>query len=132
MRLDDGRVVPNFIGQSIRNEPLTVYGDGEQTRCFQYVDDLVEGVYRLLHSDFSEPVNIGTTREISIKEFAEIVNKVADNSAGIIYKEDLRIKGDPQTRQPDNTRAREILGWEPVVQLEDGLKKTIAYFRKVS
>lgn len=132
MRLDDGRVVPNFIGQSIRNEPLTVYGDGEQTRCFQYVDDLVEGVYRLLHSDFSDPVNIGTTREISIKEFAEIVNEVAENTAGIIYKEDLRIKGDPQTRQPDNTRAREILGWEPVVQLEDGLKKTIAYFRKVS
>ncbi|QPC81193.1 SDR family oxidoreductase [Phototrophicus methaneseepsis] len=132
MRLDDGRVVPNFIGQAIRNEPLTVYGDGAQTRCFQYVDDLVEGVYRLLNSDFSEPVNIGTTREISIKEFAEIVNKVADSDAGIIYKEELRIQGDPQTRQPDNTRAREILGWEPVVPLEEGLKKTIAYFRKVS
>ncbi|MCA9890756.1 MAG: GDP-mannose 4,6-dehydratase, partial [Anaerolineae bacterium] len=79
MRLDDGRVVPNFIGQSIRGEALTVYGDGQQTRCFQYVDDLVEGLFRLLQSDFPEPVNIGTTREITIKEFAEIVNAVADN-----------------------------------------------------
>lgn len=132
MRLDDGRVVPNFIGQSIRGEALTVYGDGQQTRCFQYVDDLVEGLFRLLQSDFPEPVNIGTTREITIKEFAEIVNAVADNEAGIIYEEALRIEGDPQTRQPDTTRAKEVLGWEPVVPLEEGLKKTIAYFRKAT
>lgn len=132
MRLDDGRVVPNFIGQSIRGEALTVYGDGQQTRCFQYVDDLVEGLFRLLQSDFPEPVNIGTTREITIKEFAEIVNAVADNKAGIIYEEALRIEGDPQTRQPDTTRAKEVLGWEPVVPLEEGLKKTIAYFRKAT
>src|SRR5690606_1928455 len=90
MRLDDGRVVPNFIGQALRGERLTVYGDGSQTRCFQYVDDLVEGVYRLFKSDFTDPVNIGTRREISIAEFAEIVNDVSNNAGGIIYKEQLR------------------------------------------
>lgn len=132
MRLDDGRVVPNFIGQALRNEPLTVYGDGSQTRCFQYVSDLIEGVYRLLNSDFTDPVNIGTTHEISIRQFAESVNEVSDNPAGIIFKEELRIKGDPQTRQPDTTRAREVLGWEPKVPLADGLLKTIEYFRKAT
>jgi len=131
MRLDDGRVVPNFIGQALRSEPLTVYGDGSQTRCFQYVDDLVEGVYRLFNSDFSDPVNIGTRREISMVEFAKIVNEVANNAGGIIYKEELRIKGDPQTRQPDTSRAREVLDWEPKVLLPDGLAKTIEYFRDV-
>lgn len=131
MRLDDGRVVPNFIGQAIRGEPLTVYGDGSQTRCFQYVDDLVEGLVRLLNSDFSEPVNIGTTREIDILEFAKIVNKVSDNPGGIVYKESLRIEGDPQTRKPDTTRAREILDWEAKVELEDGLSRTIKYFKQV-
>jgi dTDP-glucose 4,6-dehydratase len=131
MRLDDGRVVPNFIGQALRAEPLTVYGDGKQTRCFQYVTDLVEGIYRLLHTDFHDPVNIGTTQELTILEFADAVNEISGNMAGIIYKEDLRIKGDPQTRRPDNTRAKQILGWEPVVPLSDGLKLTIEYFRKV-
>lgn len=131
MRLDDGRVVPNFIGQALRGEPLTVYGDGSQTRCFQYVDDLVEGVYRLFHSDFSDPVNIGTRYEITIAEFAEIVNEISNNQGGIVYKEELRIEGDPQTRQPDTTRAKEVLDWEPKVELPDGLAKTIAYFREV-
>ena len=131
MRLDDGRVVPNFIGQALRGEPLTVYGDGSQTRCFQYVDDLVEGVYRLYHSDFADPVNIGTRHEISIVEFAEAVNEVSRNPGGMIYKEELRIEGDPQTRQPDTTRAREILNWEPQVELPDGLDRTISYFRSV-
>lgn len=131
MRLDDGRVVPNFIGQSLRGEPLTVYGDGKQTRCFQFVDDLVEGVYRLFESDFAEPVNIGTRHEISIIEFAEAVNEVANNEGGIIFKEELRIEGDPQTRQPDTTRAHEILDWEPTVPLPDGLERTIAYFREI-
>lgn len=131
MRLDDGRVVPNFIGQSLRSEALTVYGDGKQTRCFQYVDDLVEGVYRLLHSNYVEPVNIGTTHEITIIEFAEAVNEIAHNAAGIVFKEELRIEGDPQTRRPDTTRAREILGWEPQVELHDGLHRTIEYFRSV-
>lgn len=129
MRLDDGRVVPNFIAQALRGEQLTVYGDGKQTRCFQYVDDLVEGVYRLFKSDFAEPINIGTRHEISIIEFAEAVNEVANNAGGIVFKESLRIEGDPQTRQPDTTRAREILDWEPKVALPDGLTRTIEYFR---
>ncbi len=131
MRLDDGRVVPNFIGQALRGEPLTVYGDGSQTRCFQYVDDLVEGIYRLLNSDFVEPVNIGTTHEITIMQFAEVVNEISDNPAGIIIQPEKRIKDDPQTRQPDTTRAKELLGWEPKIGLADGLQKTIEYFRQV-
>jgi dTDP-glucose 4,6-dehydratase len=130
MRLDDGRVVPNFMGQAIRGEPLTVYGDGSQTRCFQYVDDLVEGIWRLLEADYHEPVNIGTTHEISIMEFAEVVNRVASNDGGIVIEEALRIKGDPQTRQPDTTRAHELLGWSPQVDLETGLERTIAHFRE--
>jgi len=129
MRLDDGRVVPNFVGQALRGEPLTVYGDGSQTRSFCYVSDLIEGIYRLLnHPDQHEPVNIGNPHEMSILQFAEMVNELTNNHAGIIY-EDARIKGDPQTRQPDITRARTILGWEPTVSLQDGLAETIAYFR---
>lgn len=130
MRLKDGRVVPNFIAQSLRGEPLTVYGDGSQTRSFQYVDDLVEGAYRLLLSDFTEPVNIGNPREMSILEFAEAVNSLTGNPGGIVF-ENQRIKGDPQTRRPDITRAREVLGWEPKVDLEEGLEKTVTYFREV-
>ncbi|MEL6308650.1 MAG: GDP-mannose 4,6-dehydratase, partial [Chloroflexota bacterium] len=131
MRLDDGRVVPNFIGQSLRGEPLTVYGDGSQTRCFQYVDDLIEGVTRLFNSEFTEPVNIGTRHEISILEFAEAVNEVARNEGGIVMKEELRIQGDPQTRQPDTTRAQEVLDWQPTVSLPDGLERTLSYFRNI-
>lgn len=131
MRLDDGRVVPNFIGQAVRGEALSVFGDGSQTRSFQYIDDLIEGVVRLLRSDFVEPVNIGTTREISILEFAKIVNRVAVNRAGIIFAEGSRIDGDPQTRKPDTTRAREFLKWRPKVELEHGLEWTLEYFRSV-
>ena len=131
MRLDDGRVVPNFIGQALRGEPLTVYGDGAQTRSFQYASDLVEGIYRLLHSDFSDPVNIGTQDELSVAEFARLVNDLTGNTAGITFRRDERIKGDPQTRRPDSTRARTVLGWQPVVPLRDGLERTIAYFRSV-
>lgn len=131
MRLEDGRVVPNFIAQALRGEPLTVYGDGSQTRSFQYVSDLVEGVYRLLASNYTEPVNIGNPHEMTIAEFAAIVNEVVGNLAGITYQTDQRIKGDPQTRQPDITRARTILNWEPRVQLREGLQKTIEYFRQV-
>ena len=131
MRLDDGRVVPNFIGQAIRGEALSVYGDGSQTRSFQYIDDLVEGVVRLLKSDFVEPVNIGTTREISILDFAKIVNRVADNPAGIAFADGSRIDGDPQTRRPDTARAREVLNWRPTVELEHGLEWTLKYFRSV-
>jgi dTDP-glucose 4,6-dehydratase len=131
MRLDDGRVVPNFIGQALRGQPLTVYGDGSQTRSFQYCDDLIEGIYRLLHSDFHEPVNIGTQEEMSIVEFARRVNEITGNPAGIIFKEDLRIKDDPQTRRPDTTRAKQVLDWEPRVPLSEGLPRTIEYFREV-
>ena len=130
MRLEDGRVVPNFIAQSLRGEPLTVYGDGSQTRSFQYVSDLIEGIYRLLLSDFTEPVNIGNPVEMTILQFAQIVNEITENKAGIIYR-DERIKGDPQTRRPDITRARTVLGWEPAVDLQQGLRQTIDYFRQV-
>jgi dTDP-glucose 4,6-dehydratase len=130
MRLADGRVVPNFIAQALRGEPLTVYGDGSQTRSFQYMNDLIEGIYRLLNSEFSDPVNIGNPEEMTIREFAETVNDIVGNTAGVVFK-DERIKGDPQTRQPDITRARSILGWEPRVRLREGLGHTIAYFREV-
>ncbi|MBN1679047.1 MAG: SDR family oxidoreductase [Anaerolineae bacterium] len=129
MRLDDGRVVPNFIGQALRDEPLTVYGDGSQTRSFCYCSDLIEGIYRLLMSDFNDPVNIGNPSEMSILEFAQLVNMLTDNPGGIVYKQDLRIKGDPQTRQPNIERARNLLSWEPTVDLTTGLHRTIQYFK---
>jgi len=131
MRLDDGRVVPNFIGQALRGEALSVYGDGSQTRSFQFIDDLIEGVVRLLRSNFVEPVNIGTTREISILDFAKIVNRVADNRAGIVFADGSRIDGDPQTRRPNTSRARDVLNWRPKVELEHGLEWTLKYFRTV-
>lgn len=130
MRLEDGRVVPNFIAQSLRKEPLTVYGDGSQTRSFQYVSDLVEGIYRLLMSDYTSPVNIGNPHEMTILEFAHLVNELTDNPGGIVFKEQERIKGDPQTRRPDITRARTILNWEPRVMLREGLQQTIDHFRQ--
>lgn len=130
MRLDDGRVVPNFIGQALRQEALTVYGDGSQTRSFQYVTDLIEGVVKLFNSDFNQPVNIGNPVELTILQFAEIVNELADNPAGIIYQ-DKRITGDPQARKPDIVRAKSVLDWEPRVDLAEGLQKTIAYFSGV-
>jgi dTDP-glucose 4,6-dehydratase len=130
MRLDDGRVVPNFVGQALRGEPLTIYGDGSQTRSFCYVSDLIEGLYRLLMADFDQPVNIGNPSEMSILQFAELVNRLTDNLAGVIFKEDLRIQGDPQTRQPDITRAKRVLGWEPRVDLPAGLELTIEYFKE--
>ncbi len=127
MRLDDGRVVPNFIGQALRGEPLTVYGDGSQTRSFCYVDDLVEGIVRLLWSDEVEPVNLGNPREISILHFAELINQMTGNQAGIVFKP--LPQDDPRLRQPDISKARRILGWEPRVSLEEGLTRTIEYFR---
>jgi len=130
MRLDDGRVVPNFIQQALRGEPLTVYGDGSQTRSFCYVDDLIEGIYRLLMSDEHLPVNIGNPAEITILEFAETINRLVGNQAGIIRKDHLRLGDDPQRRRPDITRAKEILKWQPTISLEEGIKKTIPYFKK--
>ena len=130
MHLDDGRVVPNFLQQALKNEPLTVYGDGSQTRSFCYVDDLVDGIYRLLVSDEHQPVNIGNPVETTILEFARTINKLVDNKAGVTFKPSLRGEGDPQMRRPDISRASQILGWEPKVSLEEGLSRTIPYFKQ--
>ena len=127
MRLSDGRVVPNFIGQALRGEPLTVYGDGSQTRSFCFVSDLVDGMVRLLLSSETDPVNVGNPTELTILAFAQIINRLTGNEAGIAIKP-LPVD-DPRVRKPDITRARTILGWEPQVAVEDGLKQTIEYFR---
>lgn len=130
MHIDDGRVVPNFLKQALQGKPLTVYGDGSQTRSFCYVDDLIDGIYRLLLSDEHEPVNIGNPVETTILEFAHTINGLTGNRAGIVFKEGERSEGDPQRRQPDITRARIILGWEPQIDLETGILKTIPYFKQ--
>jgi dTDP-glucose 4,6-dehydratase len=131
MRLNDGRVVPNFIYQALTDRPLTVYGDGSQTRSFQYFSDLVDGVFRLLKSDVTSPVNIGNPNEMSILEFAESVIELTGSEAPIVHVEptDNRVTDDPKMRRPDITKARQMLGWEPRVQLADGLINTIKYFR---
>lgn len=129
MRLDDGRVVPNFILQALKGEPLTVYGDGSQTRSFCYVDDLIDGIYLLLLSDEHFPVNIGNPAEITILQFAEEINRIIGNMAGIEFHATKRLGDDPQRRQPEITRAKTILNWEPKVDLMAGLEKTIDYFR---
>lgn len=130
MRLNDGRVLPAFIGQALRGEDLTVFGDGSQTRSFCYVDDLVEGIYRLLLSDHHQPVNIGNPDEITISQFAEEIIKLTGTTQKVIYK-DLPVD-DPKQRQPDITKARTILGWEPKVDRAEGLKITYAYFKGLS
>ncbi len=130
MHIDDGRVVPNFISQAVRGEHLTIYGDGQQTRSFCYVDDLVEGIYKLLMTDEHYPVNLGNPYELTVLEFARLINKLTGNAAGAKFFEDKRTESDPERRQPDITRAKEILNWEPKVSLEEGLNKTIEYFRK--
>jgi dTDP-glucose 4,6-dehydratase len=129
MRLNDGRVLPAFIGQALRGEDLTVFGDGSQTRSFCYVDDLVEGIYRLLMSDYAYPVNVGNPDEITISEFAEEIIKLTGTTQKVIYK-DLPVD-DPKQRQPDITRARNLLGWEPKVSRAEGLKITYDYFRSL-
>ena len=130
MQLDDGRVVPNFVGQAIRHEPLTVYGDGQQTRSFCYVADLVDGLVRLLMSDEHEPVNIGNPREVTILEFAQVINRLTNNPAGVIMVPRGRTAGDPERRRPDISKAKRVLDWEPVTSLEDGLAQTIEYFQQ--
>lgn len=130
MNLNDGRVVPNFIKQALQEEALTVYGDGSQTRSFCFYSDLVDGIYRLLQSDFSDPVNIGNPSEMTIMQFAHLINQLTDNPAGITVVESARIKGDPQTRQPNIARAKELLDWQPKVELVDGLHETIKYFKQ--
>lgn len=127
MRINDGRVLPAFISQAIRGEGLTVFGDGSQTRSFCYVDDLVEGIFRLLHSDYHLPVNIGNPREISILGFAEEVLDLVGNTKARIINNPLPVD-DPKIRQPDITKARTILGWEPKITREEGLQMSLPYF----
>ena len=129
MRLDDGRVVPNFLQQALKHQPLTVYGDGSQTRSFCYVDDLIDGIYRLLLSNEHNPVNIGNPVETTILEFAETINQITKNPAGMVIKPDMQLGDDPKRRQPDITRARTILNWQPITPLEAGIQKTIPYFK---
>ncbi|MFT5779282.1 MAG: dTDP-glucose 4,6-dehydratase [Crocinitomicaceae bacterium] len=129
MRLNDGRVLPAFIGQALRGEDLTIFGDGSQTRSFCYVDDLVEGIYRLLLSDYHLPMNIGNPSEITISQFAEEIIELTGTTQKVIYQ-DLPVN-DPKQRQPDITRARKILGWEPKIDRAEGLKRTYAYFKEL-
>jgi len=128
MRLDDGRVVPNFILQALKGEDLTVYGDGSQTRSFCYVEDLVEGIVRLLFSQENEPVNLGNPGEYSVLEFAREILELTGTKSKIIYKP--LPEDDPRVRQPDISKARRILGWTPRVELREGIKRTIPYFKK--
>jgi dTDP-glucose 4,6-dehydratase len=130
MRLRDGRVVPAFIGQALVEKPLTVFGDGSQTRSFCYVSDLIDGIFKLAMSDFHEPVNIGNPREMTIKQFAEEILRITGAKSKIEYKS--LPEDDPKVRQPDISRAKKILGWEPKVHFEEGIKKTIEYFRTAS
>jgi dTDP-glucose 4,6-dehydratase len=129
MRLNDGRVIPNFVSQALRGEPLTIYGDGQQTRSFTFVEDEVEGFHRLLMSDEAYPVNIGNTTESTMLELADAINRLTGNKAGVVFQP-LPHKDDPKKRKPDITRARSILGWEPKTSLEAGLVQTIAWFRQ--
>lgn len=130
MRLNDGRVIPAFMGQALRGEDLTVFGDGSQTRSFCYVDDQVEGIYRLLLSDYANPVNIGNPHEISISDFAEEIIKLTGTTQKVIYK-DLPVN-DPMQRQPDISLAKKLLGWEPKVGREEGMKITFDYFKSLT
>ncbi len=131
MRLNDGRAVPNFLHQALTRQPLTVYGDGSQTRSFCYVDDEVRGFYKLLMSDEHRPVNIGNPSEMNILDFARTVLEVTGSKSEITFVDptDERVVDDPKVRRPDITRAREVLGWEPTVELREGLGKTLAYFQ---
>ena len=130
MDMEDGRALPNLLKQALLGEPLTVYGTGNQTRSFCYVDDLVDGIVKLLYSEEHMPVNIGNPVEMTILQFAEAINKITGNTAGIVYKEDARSARDPQMRQPDIARAKQILDWEPKVDLEEGIRKTIPFFKQ--
>ena len=130
MRLDDGRVIPNFVQQAIRKEALTIYGEGKQTRSFCFVDDLIRGIYKLLLSDIHDPVNIGNPSEITMIELAQEINKMTDNPAGLTFVNNMRLGNDPERRRPDITRAMDLLNWLPKYSLERGLERTIPYFRE--
>jgi dTDP-glucose 4,6-dehydratase len=128
-RVDDGRVVPTFINQALAGEPLTLFGDGTQTRSFQYVDDLVAGIRRLMEVPFHEPVNLGNPLEMTIRQFAELILRLTGSSSSLVHRP--LPEDDPRTRQPDIRRAREVLGWEPRVSPEEGLSQTIAWYRNL-
>jgi dTDP-glucose 4,6-dehydratase len=128
MRVNDGRAVPAFISQALRNEDVTIFGDGSQTRSFTYITDLVDGIIRLMLADVNDPVNLGNPRETTIEEIARTIVSMTGSSSRLVYR-DLPVD-DPKVRQPDITRARTLLGWEPKVQLDEGLTETIAYFRR--
>jgi len=130
MRKDDGRVVPTFLGQTLKGKPLTVFGDGSQTRSFCYVSDLVEGIYRLMRWDGSEPINLGNPNEMTILEFARKIIELTDSRSKLVHKS--LPENDPRVRQPDITRAREHLKWEPKVKLEEGLKRTLDWFKEMN
>jgi dTDP-glucose 4,6-dehydratase len=127
MRLKDGRVVPAFIGQALKGDPITIFGDGSQTRSFCFVSDLIDGIFKLSQGDFHEPVNIGNPLELTIKEFGERIVRLVGSKSTLIYQP--LPTDDPKQRRPDITRARQRLGWEPKVELEDGLKRTVEYFK---
>ncbi|MFN8001289.1 MAG: UDP-glucuronic acid decarboxylase family protein [Acidobacteriota bacterium] len=128
-RVNDGRVVPTFINQALHGEPITVFGEGQQTRSFQYVDDLVAGIRRLMEVPFNKPVNIGNPTELTILEFANLILRLTNSRSEIIYRP--LPQDDPKNRKPDISRAREVLGWEPRVPVEEGLQKTIAWYRQL-
>ncbi|MCB0117945.1 MAG: SDR family oxidoreductase [Anaerolineales bacterium] len=130
MDLEDGRALPNLLKQALLGQPLTVYGTGSQTRSFCFVDDLVDGIVKLLYSDEHLPVNIGNPVEMSVLEFAEAINRITGNPAGITFMENARSARDPQRRQPDISRAKEILNWEPKVDLDEGIRRTIPFFKQ--
>jgi dTDP-glucose 4,6-dehydratase len=130
MRKDDGRVVPTFIVQALQGEPLTVFGDGLQTRSFCYISDLIEGIYKLALSEINSPINLGNPEEITIRELAQRITKLVGSDSSLTYKP--LPEGEPKMRRPDITKARSLLGWQPKVTLEEGLKKTIAWFRAAS
>ncbi len=130
MRLDDGRAIPNFLKQALSGQPLTIFGDGSQTRSFCYVDDLIEGIYRLLLSDEHMPVNIGNPIEMTILTLAETINRLLDNPLDVVYHPDRRGEGDPERRRPDITRAQEVLEWNPTIDLEEGLSRSFPYFQE--
>jgi dTDP-glucose 4,6-dehydratase len=128
MRTNDGRAVPNFLLQALQNQPITVYGDGSQTRSLCYVDDLIEGIVRLLATDYAQPVNLGTDDEVTMLQLATRIRDLSGSSSAIVFKP--LPEDDPKQRRPDLTRARKLLGWQPQTSLEAGLTRTIAYFRE--
>ena len=130
MRLDDGRVVPNFLCQALTGRPLTIYGDGSQTRSFCYVDDLIGGLYRLMLTEVHDPVNLGNPEELTVRDLADTVLRLTGSAAGIEILPDRRAPADPQQRRPDITRAMDLLDWKPRIALEEGLRRTIEDFRR--